>query len=807
MRVMVFPVAFMANTFAMMLVMIGLSVFGKSSLAADFGLIHGATVALFYSFSGNARSLILSESGAVDAAGILRLRLILLLPLGTLAWILSAGIVDSSWLFVLLLVVRRAAEWLAEIFLSEQELCHQERAAWHFLFAQGFFSLALLLALLRGGPLSTPITLLWALSPLLGCMSLGLPMRALSHRVSLLSSIRLLLPHFGSTAVIGVSVYVFRLFILLVAGKQVAGDLFSAFALGGILGAVFSQALGPTMVRQERRKDAPGRLHKIFNLLLVVLLLVGGVLVTGVWTIPQLLDWTQKGQLFWLAVGCSLMGGVVMVFAQRIRLRILQDEVGGDVFGSDMLSNILLVSCIPFLFYGLGVNALALLYLLGALLSWVFYASERNGLLSWHDSGWFTQNNLLMLITLAIFLPLFFQFRGGIFDDPSGSFSSDGVLASLPIPLSVVACYLGIVLLGRYSRARLALLSLFFIFNGMLLTSLLQGLDTTGEGRQKLVLLIQYILPMFALVLGQQFGVREGALTLVAKGAMLTLLAVLPMQLLVTLYSGQVLLSPSVYLFSIYQHLQYASLLFVAAYVLVLFTLWGRAGFDGGLRALTFLMGVYVVLSWSLLAMLLFVLGVFCFVAQQVARGRSVASSLTIPISTICGVLLAVLYILWVPQTDVITPLSEAANLSMRVLEGRVGYLERWMYYVDGIFASWTNALLGHSTPPERGLYPSALNYYLDFAYNFGLLGLLPLITLAMYSFVAVCRRWGEFWTHAPYMGLALVVIFMLVLDSTFKVGLRQPYSGVIMFFLWGLLLAVISLPESRLSSTNRKVL
>lgn len=84
--------------------------------------------------------------------------------------------------------------------------------------------------------------------------------QAWGGKSSLLASIRLLLPHFGSTAVIGVSVYVFRLFILLVADKQVAGDLFSAFALGGILGAVFSQALGPTMVRHELQYSGGGLL-------------------------------------------------------------------------------------------------------------------------------------------------------------------------------------------------------------------------------------------------------------------------------------------------------------------------------------------------------------------------------------------------------------------------------------------------------------------------------------------------------------------------------------------------------------------
>lgn len=806
MRAMVFPMAFMANAFAMMVVMIGLSLFGNSALAADIGLIHGATVALFYSFSGNARSLILSESRVVDATEILQLRLIMLLPLGVLAYMLCVGVVDSNWLFVLLLVVRRAVEWLAEIFLSEQELRRRERAALSFFAIQGVLSLILLLALLNDGPFSTPITLLWVLSPLLGCMNPGLLVRALRRGMPLFSSIRLLLPHFGSTAVIGVSVYVFRLFILLVADKQVAGDLFSAFALGGMIGAIFSQALGPTMVRQEQRTQGPSLLLKLFNLVLAVLLLAGALLVASVWSFPQLLDWTEKGQLFWLAVGCSLMGGAVMVQAQRIRLRILQNEAAGDVFGSDMLSNILLVSCIPFLFYGVGVDALAVLYLLGALLSWVFYASERRGLISFRESGWFTQKTLLLLIILAIFFPFFFQLQGGIFDEPSSSFSSGGVLFLLPIPLSILGCYLRIILLGRYSQARLALMTLFFVFNGMILSSLLLGLCTSAEGREKLILLIQYILPMYALVLGQQFGTCEEALTLVGTGAMLILLIVIPLQLLATFLSGDVLLSPSTYFFSIYQHLQYVSLLFVAAFLLALFTLWGRTSFDGWLRGLTLLMGAYVVLSWSLLAMLLLVLGLLCFVAQQIAFGRSKVNLLAIPVLALLGAVLASAYAHWMSSLESVKPLSEAADLSMRILEVRSGYLDRWMFYINGISESWASVLLGHATPPKRGLYPSALNYYLDFFYNFGLLGLLPLIALVVYSLLAVCRRWREFWSHGPYMGLAIVVVFMLVVDSAFKVGMRQPYSGVIMFFLWGLLLAVISMPNSRLSAVNKIV-
>jgi len=791
MRVMVFPAAFMANTFAMMVVMIGLSLFGRPELAADFGLVHGATVALFYSFSGNARSLILGESGRVDGAAILRLRLLLLLPLAVLAFALCIGVVDGGWLFVLLLVMRRAAEWLAEVFLSEQELQHQGRAALRFLLIQGVLSLTLFLALLDDGVWALPLTLAWALSPLLGCISLALLGRALGHAVPVMAGIRQMLPHFGSTAVIGVSVYVFRLFILLVAGKETAGDLFSAFALGGILGAVFSQALGPTMVRQERSAAGPGRMLKLFNLMLVLVALAGGFLLAIVWSVPHLLDWTQKSQLFWLAVGCSLVGGVVMVLAQRIRLRILQDEIGGDVFGSDMLVNILLVACIPFVFYELGAGALAVLYLLGAVLSWGFYASERHGLLPLRARGLLTERNLLLLIAFAIFLPLFFQLGGGLFDDRSGTFNSGGVLALLPIPVSVLACYLGMVLLGGYSRARLSLVSLFFVFIGMLLTSLLLGLDQSGDGSQKLILLVQYILPMFALVLGQQYGGRDSALLVLAKAGMLVLYLVLPVQLFSTLLDGLGYLSPSLFIFSVYQHLQYVPVVFVAIYAVVLFVGAAHDWSRGGLLLLSFLMGGYAVLSMSMLALcFLFLVGLGFFVRMLFWHRVGLAVGVTSLI--VIGATMGYFYTLgseFFTHKFTAATLSGDTNVSANLSERMIS----WEFYIREAFFNAVTFLFGHAEPPDRLIYPSAHNYYLDFIYNFGFLGVLALLSLLLYTAYASMRSLSRAWCGVELLGLMGGVAFLLLVDNLLKVGLRQPYSGVFAFFLWGVLLAKLS--------------
>lgn len=810
MRVMVFPAAFMANTFAMMMVMIGLSLFGKPELAADFGLVHAATVALFYSFSGNARSLILGvEAGGAESASILRLRFFLVLPLAALAWALCAGVVEGG-VFILLLVLRRAAEWLAEIFLSEQEVQRHETRAVQFFVLQGISSLLVLVALVNGGWLAWPMTLLWAVSPLLGCFDSKLLRRALGENIPVLDSLRVLLPHFGSTAVIGVSVYVFRLFLLLLVGKEVAGDLFSAFALGGILGAVFSQALGPSMVRQEQQAAGSKQSFGLFNIMLVGLLLMGALLGSFVWMLPGLMSWTLKSDFFWMAVAFSLMGGVVMVQAQRIRLRIIQGAGRGDVFGSDILANVLLVASVPFLYFGLGVSSLSVLYLLSGVFALFFYASERSGLFRLGESGRLLKF-LLMSIAFLVMLPVFFQLSGGLFVDKDVYFNSAGQLSLLPIPISVMACYCGVVMLGRYGDARLALMTILFLFFGMFFVSFIKGVDGN------LILLVQFILPLFALVLGQQYGARPLALLYLAVAGAAMLSFLVPMQLLAAWLAGTGYLLPHIFFFSIYQHLQYVPVVFVGIFLTSLFVLSERNGFLVWLIFLTCVVAAYAVVSLSMLAQGFLVLGLLGFVVRYLLAKRVVMPSVIV-ISVLFGGFLGYDQVSDSPLlihkyaafdededgSDENEDGSSAGRRSAREFAVRllpVNLHERqemWRFYSEEVASDWGSFLIGHSGIPDRERYPSAHNYYLDFLYHFGVIGIFPLIALVVYTLYLGVSRFQLIWNRSGLLGLLGVVVFFLIADNSLKVGMRQPYPGILMFFFWGVLLTLLkAIPAS----------
>ena len=134
-----FPLAFMMNFMSMTGFMIVLGLLGESSLAADFGIVQGATLALFYSFSANARSVILKASSNISLRSFLISRIFLLVPLGFISFYLSVWLAGVNELLALCLIIRRAVEWISELHLSEIERQGNRKFAARFFVLQSFF--------------------------------------------------------------------------------------------------------------------------------------------------------------------------------------------------------------------------------------------------------------------------------------------------------------------------------------------------------------------------------------------------------------------------------------------------------------------------------------------------------------------------------------------------------------------------------------------------------------------------------------------------------------------------------------------
>ena len=139
--------------------------------------------------------------------------------------------------------------------------------------------------------------------------------------------------------------------------------MFTAYALGGFISAIYSYAIGPTLVLRNK-----GNTWKPVVVFAAVFFILGLTLIL----VSKVSDLSLYSPLFIDAVGISIIGGGVMLLAQHKRLHLLQ-VCKQDVFVPDALANILLLSVIPFAFYVFGSISLSFVFLWSALLNLTLY--------------------------------------------------------------------------------------------------------------------------------------------------------------------------------------------------------------------------------------------------------------------------------------------------------------------------------------------------------------------------------------------------------------------------------------------------
>lgn len=780
--------AFGINYFATTGLMIYLSLIGNSNLAADIAIVQASTTALFYAFSGNARSLILNLKSSISASNILAIRLALLFPLGIASIFLSTYISNVAWIFAALLILRKGGEWLTEVYISDSEVSKKFDNARNYFILQCVMLLLVFLSIHINNSYFYIALLVWSVSPIVySAIFLHEKLRnTLFHGFNLAR----LSPNFGSTAVIGVGVYVFRLVLLSLVDKPVAGDLFAAFAVGGIFGSIFYQALGPSLVGNDALVGK-AILLKVIHSINLLLVFLGIVLISISWDALDAILIFGKSGLFVNAVGFSLIGGALMIYAQYWRLKILQQYENSEVYGPDILINILLVASVPFLYYIFGYKVLPCLFLISAGVNFIFYYCYMHAVRKNTESiiTFVPIAFLKYFISFLIVTPIFFQLGSGIFNEKPLVFDTKGLLFNLPIPLSVFACMFGFIILNEYKKCRSGLTVVLFVFIFMVISTVFTTYGEIKYQQSKMILMMQFIIPLLALVSGQLIYKKVSDLKIIAKSFLFVGAVLIPSQLIITWLEGGSLLVSYMYLFSFYQHLQYGSVIIVSAFLFSLFVLNDDPKYRVFIYILLPFVGLYAVASTSRTAILLLSLGLAAIFSKEVFNKRS---SKKLFASVILTIICASLYFSLFINENQITSGKFSSPVKVSVSKENMHRSYYWKYYVDGIFDDMNSSILGHKERPDRNIYPSAHNYYLDITYNFGFISLIPILYLIVYTLRLIFTHRKQIVDSTSLLGITYITLFLIIIDNSLKVGFRQPYPGIYSFFLWGLLLGVM---------------
>ena len=759
---MIFPLAYLVLTSSLTVVLIVAGLAGRAELAADLAVIQGALLATFYAFSANTRSLILQGHGDLTPERLLAKRLIVLPLVGAAAILLSAAATGISPLLAVLVVMRRACEWLAEVRLCELEVAAERKAAQRALAIQVGVTLAVALVIAFAPQWSFAALAAFAAAPLIG--STPRPKLAAFRPSTLGLTLRNAFPYIGSTTIDGVATYVLRLVVFLVAGRDMAGMLFTAFVLGSFAATLFANVLGPTLALSRSRG---GRSYGVMVGAAALSMGVAGTAISAAVLHAGLPDWLSRPGYFWLALGLSLLGAAVMTGAQWVRLRLFDERRGDVLFGPDVLRAIAVIVAAPSLYYLVGPPALASLYLLTGLLTIAGYwgAAVRQEA---------TADPALIqgVLAAALLSPVFFMLDGRIYHSAVALVDAGGGVMNVPLPASLAACFAGLLLVARYRQATLTLGTIFFLFIAMVLTTVLAAQGYISDEVRKFVLLFQFLVPAFALALGEMYGSSSEGVRNAAIGFLAVICVLVPLQLARSI--GHDSLRHDLWFFSVYQHLEYVPSVLAGAFVFALLALWEHQSARRLLVVMGPVVAYYAARAHSVFAVALLLAGALVLVALRPRSGAARLCALL--------VLATVLAYFALPGT-----LSSRDDDSVRPVHGALHY---WALYGNGIVESARTVLFGHPRVLDRTVAPSAYNYYLDFVYNFGLLAFLPLAWLLAHTVAGLWR--GRRWLRedAAAIGLALAFVFVVALDNMFKVPLRQPYSGIAFFFLWGMLLA-----------------
>lgn len=434
---------------------------------------------------------------------------------------------------------------------------------------------------------------------------------------------------------------------------------------------------------------------------------------------------------------------------------------------------------------------------------------------------------LIQAICLCVFIfPLFFQLSGQVFTEEGFNFDSKGSLLQLPIPIAAVTCFVAIALLVRIEKNHFGVGFIFSVFMLMMFSALMTTPMQNEQNIDKYILLVQFLLPMFGMVLGQLYLEPKNDYLKFEAVALYVLLLIIPLQVASMLSSGLAILAPSLFWFSLYQHLQYLPVIFVSLYFLAAISVFENKILRYLIIFLAPWVGVYVAASLSMATVALMLILLLISTVILITR-RYIKSSL------LWAVLLAGSFFLYYPNVQEEATYAEKFTTNSNLygsglarsevvddrltMEEYAQYIKRtkekyadhavyrylpnnikerfiyWDYYSEGILENQTTFVFGHLERPHRDLYPSAHNYYMDLAYHFGVLSLLPFA----YLFLQIVSKgihliWQKKMTGETLVLLTIVLFFILI-DNMIKVSFRQPYPGMIMFFLLGKLITQYS--------------
>ena len=349
-----------------------------------------------------------------------------------------------------------------------------------------------------------------------------------------------------------------------------------------------------------------------------------------------------------------------------------------------------------------------------------------------------TFEHMQALLIFFFSIPVFFYLTGTIFTSPDFIYDSQGKLLLLPLPIASIFCYVGIAILLRLENRHFGMGVIFSTFMLMIFATQVKSNQMDENELTRFILLVQFILPMFALALGQLYLMPKSDYLRYEAVLLYVLLIIVPLELVATITQQSGWLTPYLYVFSLYQHIEFLPVIFVAFFFIAVNSLYENKILRNLIMFLSPWMGGYIAASQSSMTILLAIIATFVSIwllMKYVGRRYIVImvlllwTSFSIYYSSVGLTMFDGEYnqnSLTMAKEEARKDITETADIAVekyyeKSLSLSLSISERmpyWRFFGEGIIESMQTFLFGHIKRPDRNKYPSAQNYYLDMIYE-----------------------------------------------------------------------------------------
>jgi len=353
------------NLFIPTLILFISSLFKNYELTAELGIVIGLNIIFTQIFSANLRSILISKNKTDNIYPyiIFRLSISFLALIANIVIVYNYNFVYSEVLLQITILI--LIQWQCEIILTYYEIKSDFKKFNNYLLMSLIFSLLIVGSFIFQKDFLNVLiffNFLFLIFLVFGIFQLNKKINSISKIfLDIIKS-----PAFFSSLSISLSNLFWRVAILILCGKTLAGIYFASFAIGSLPGTLFNISFGPTVIKHNIK------IKNIDKLKFYAYLVIAFLIFVALYNKDKIFLDNQFTQLFGTAI--SLFGAIFMIKGQYYRQFIIQktDQIS-KLFNYDMVYSVIIILIVPILFLVGGANLVVISFLISSLLSFGMY--------------------------------------------------------------------------------------------------------------------------------------------------------------------------------------------------------------------------------------------------------------------------------------------------------------------------------------------------------------------------------------------------------------------------------------------------